>query len=66
MNRPEITKMLSEHLERHIKAYDTRVYWAKEDYAMQKDRKGRRAARRRKCGYDNRITGGGEAHCKQY
>lgn len=36
MNRPEITKMLSEHLERHIKAYDTRTYWAKEvtfDYA---------------------------------
>ena len=35
-------------------------------YAMQKDRKGCRAARRRKRGYDNRITGGGEAHCKQY
>lgn len=30
MNRPETTKILSEHLERHIKAYDTRVYWAKE------------------------------------
>lgn len=36
MNRPEITKILSERLERHIKAYDTRAYWAKEvtfDYA---------------------------------
>lgn len=30
MNRPETTKMLSEHLERHIKAYDTRVYWERE------------------------------------
>lgn len=30
MNRPETTKMLSEHLERHIKAYDARVYWARE------------------------------------
>lgn len=30
MSRPEITKMLSEHLEKHIKVYDTRVYWAKE------------------------------------
>ena len=36
MNRPEITKELSRCLEKHIKAYDTRVYWAKEitfDYA---------------------------------
>ena len=36
MNRPETTKMLSKCLEKHIKAYDTRVYWAKEvtlDYA---------------------------------
>lgn len=36
MDRPETTRMLSKHLERHIKAYDTRVYWAKEvtfDYA---------------------------------
>jgi len=28
--RPEITKMLSEHLEKQINVNDTRVYWAKE------------------------------------
>ena len=30
MNRPETTQALSAFLERHIKARDTRVYWAKE------------------------------------
>ena len=30
MDRKETTKILSRCLEKHIKAYDTRVYWAKE------------------------------------
>ncbi len=30
MNRPETTQVLSALLEKHIKAWDTRVYWAKE------------------------------------